>query len=380
MADLILDSLEIRNFRAFRHLRIEQLGRVNLITGKNNVGKSCLLEAIWIYICNGRPNFIFDMLEKRREISSYKLSHFNDVTVAGESGSAAKHLFFGRRDVDMSGILFSIGRTDSESSALSVSIKPYVWRQYQDGLRQLQPYNADMDNATSALVPTLVVERNGRVWFVYHLDQMIPKQEISGQFGPVINPGVFVYEGGLESAETGVMWDRIALSDLERDVVAALKIIEPDIEGVNLRGNLVSSDERTPIVRIKNYDTPIPLRSMGEGMNRLFGIVLALVNAKDGFLLIDEVETGIHYSVLPEVWRLIFEVAQRLNVQVFATTHSWDCIQAFQQAADENTGEEGLLIRLENREGEVTVGGEVSATLFDERKLTIATREHIEVR
>ena len=103
------------------------------------------------------------MLEKRREISSYKLSHFNDVTVAGESGSAAKHLFFGRRDVDMSGILFSIWQNGTQSSALSVSIKPYVWRQYQDGLRQLQPYNADMDTATSALVPTLVVERNERV-------------------------------------------------------------------------------------------------------------------------------------------------------------------------------------------------------------------------
>ena len=109
-------------------------------------------------------------------------------------------------------------------------------------------------------------------------------------------------------------------------------------------------------------------------MNRMFGIALALVNAKDGMLLIDEVDTGLHYSVLPDLWKLIFEVAHRLNVQVFATSHSWDCIQAFQQAAEANKDEEGMLIRLENRDGEVV------PVMFDERKLNIAAREQIEVR
>ena len=109
-------------------------------------------------------------------------------------------------------------------------------------------------------------------------------------------------------------------------------------------------------------------------MNRMLGIALALVNAKDGMLLIDEVDTGLHYSVLPDLWKLIFEVAHRLNVQVFATSHSWDCIQAFQQAADANKDEEGVLVRLETQEGEV------AAVTFDERMLNIATREHIEVR
>ncbi len=113
---------------------------------------------------------------------------------------------------------------------------------------------------------------------------------------------------------------------------------------------------------------------MGEGMNRMLGIALALVNAKDGMLLIDEVDTGLHYSVLPDLWKLIFEVAHRLNVQVFATSHSKDCVEAFQQAADNNKDEEGILVRLEVQDGEVV------PVTFDERMLNIATREHIEVR
>ena len=109
-------------------------------------------------------------------------------------------------------------------------------------------------------------------------------------------------------------------------------------------------------------------------MNRMLGIALALVNAKDGMLLIDEVDTGLHYSVLPDLWKLIFEVAHRLNVQVFATSHSWDCIQAFQQAADANKDEEGMLIRLENRKDSIR------AVTFDEEELAVVAREQIEVR
>jgi AAA15 family ATPase/GTPase len=100
---------------------------------------------------------------------------------------------------------------------------------------------------------------------------------------------------------------------------------------------------------------------------------LALVYAKDGVLLIDEIENGLHYSVLPDVWKLIFAVANRLNVQVFATTHNWDCIEAFQQASEADPNEEAMLIRLNGT-------GDTPPTLFDERKLKIATRSDIEVR
>lgn len=108
-------------------------------------------------------------------------------------------------------------------------------------------------------------------------------------------------------------------------------------------------------------------------MQRMLGIALALVNAENGILLIDEIENGLHYSVQTDIWRLIFQIAQRLNVQVFATSHSWDCITSFQQAAQEDK-QEGVLVRLENKKGEVV------ATVFNENKLAIATREQIEIR
>jgi predicted ATP-dependent endonuclease of OLD family len=109
-------------------------------------------------------------------------------------------------------------------------------------------------------------------------------------------------------------------------------------------------------------------------MTRLFGLVLALVNARDGILLVDEVDSGLHYTVYPALWRLIFQVAADLNVQVFATTHSWDCIEGFQQAAQQVDDEAGMLIRLERRQGHIV------PILFDTSRLSIATRQEIEVR
>jgi predicted ATPase len=172
--------------------------------------------------------------------------------------------------------------------------------------------------------------------------------------------------------EIGKLWDNITQTDLEKDVLKSLQIIAPRLEGVSL----VSQDarrERVPIVRLAGVDQPPPLRSLGDGMNRLFGIALALVNAKDGMLLIDEVENGLHYSVQPDVWKLIFETARNLNVQVFATTHSWDCIEAFQKAAQESP-EDGMLIRLAERQGNII------SDVFSEKELGIATKRQIELR
>jgi hypothetical protein len=155
--------------------------------------------------------------------------------------------------------------------------------------------------------------------------------------------------------------------------VNALKIIAPDIEAVSMVGSEGPSQLRTAIVRSSGFPRPVPLRSFGDGLNRLFGIVLSLVNAKGGFLLIDEFENGMHHTVQLDVWRGIFHLSNLLNVQVFATSHSWDAVEAFQEAAAEHP-DEGLLIRLSRK------GDEVIPTLFDGEELAVATRDRIEVR
>ena len=150
-----------------------------------------------------------------------------------------------------------------------------------------------------------------------------------------------VSAAGLSPIDMAALWDDTVLLDLQHDIVAALQVIAPSTVSVNFVGARKGSVERIPIVKVQEFALPVALRTLGEGMNRMLGIALALVNAKDGMLLIDEVDTGLHYSVLPDLWKLVFEVAHRLNVQVFATSHSWDCIAAFQQAAADNISSAG---------------------------------------
>src|SRR5207253_1317065 len=96
---------------------------------------------------------------------------------------------------------------------------------------------------------------------------------------------VFIYANGLTSKEVAVLWDQIQLTDLEEDVLGALRILVPTVERLGFREGY-NRDERIPIVRVSGSDSPERLRSMGEGMNRILGIALALVNAKDGILLV----------------------------------------------------------------------------------------------
>ena len=169
------------------------------------------------------------------------------------------------------------------------------------------------------------------------------------------------------------MWDRIALSEGEKAVVEALRIIDPRISAVSMVGGDSSRQQRRAIVRAEGIPRPVPLRTFGDGLNRLFGIALSLVNAKDGLLLIDEFENGMHHTVQTDAWRAVFKLASRLDIQVVATSHSWDAIEAFQKAASESL-EDGVLIRL-SRKGE-----DIIPTLFRKDELAIATRDRIEVR
>ena len=371
---LVLDSLEIKNFRAFKHLRIEKLGRVNLIVGKNNVGKSSVLEALWLYAHNGGQRYIWQLLQQRNE----GLPQRNEKTQAdGDTMqkrlASLQNLFYGRGEFTQSINQIGIGLLDSKSQMLSITVRWYLEDINSEGETILKLLKSDEYASADNPKPRIVIKlggQPGRSQPINPTSSFTLRDTISQ---PYKAHSVFTAASGLQPEDIGDYWDNIALSYLETDVLTALNILAPNVEGVNLIGE-GSRGERVAKVRLLGSTVPIPLRSLGEGMNRMFGIALALVNAKDGMLLIDEVDTGLHYSVLPDLWKLIFEVAHRLNVQVFATSHSWDCIEAFQSAAASNTEEEGILVRLEMQDGEVV------PVTFDERMLSIATREHIEVR
>ncbi|MGP0065522.1 MAG: AAA family ATPase [Isosphaeraceae bacterium] len=391
--DLILKSLEIQRFRCFRELRIGHLGRVNLIVGKNNVGKSTVLEALRLFASPSSLEILLEILASRDEISRSEVDAWNRNP---RSPIPLDSLFFGRPASMEEVESIFIGPADATEKTLEISIRQenQVVKIYftdtanaSDGTSQSPVFN--MHHRIRLLVfrigPATKVFPVGMQMF-QGLPANLGVEKISssrGESSPIRDvPHFSVGPNGLDLRLIGQLWDRISLSPLEKSVISALSIISPKVERVAMkapRGDLEGltpaglAASRIPFVKLESFEEPLPLRALGDGANRLFGLALALASARDGLLLVDEIENGLHYSVQPDVWRLVFEMATRLNVQVFATTHSYDCIKAFEEAARESE-EEGVLVRLA-RKGDRTLVGE-----FDERELEIAVEGEIEVR
>ncbi|OAN65474.1 hypothetical protein A6A05_05820 [Magnetospirillum moscoviense] len=177
---------------------------------------------------------------------------------------------------------------------------------------------------------------------------------------------ILIPASGLTQDTIQSFWDRITLTEAEDDIDQALQLLDPTIQRVSLTST-------GPVVKLKGAPAPVPLRRLGEGMGRLFALALGMVNAKGGVMLIDEIETGLHRDTQARMWPFLFTLARRLNVQLFATTHSWDCIATFAEAAKE-TPDEVALVRLERFEDDIR------AVRYDEGELLVASAQGIEVR
>ena len=165
----------------------------------------------------------------------------------------------------------------------------------------------------------------------------------------------------------------MVFTSFENSVIEALRlVVGKDLERIAIVSDLYNRRSRI-VAKFKNFPGPVPLKRLGDGAQRLFGIAVALANCQDGILLIDEVENGIHFSIQPALWRMIFTAARKGNIQVFAATHGWDCIVGFAIAANQSP-EVGALIRLEQFKQQI------DAIHYSEEELEVAAQQRIEVR
>ena len=356
----MLTSLEIKNFRTFSHLVIERLGRVNLIVGKNNVGKTTLLEALRLY-AGLKPEWaIGEMLIERDELPDWH------PVEPGKVLDAVWSMFHRQRRRAGEINELSIGSRNETVDTLKVSF-----------LRMEHPEQSQLS-----------FDRGQGAVRRMDIDSLtnIPSQHT--ETGTVFRPA-----RGMSAETLPWWWDSIALRPGEDRVVEFLQLLAP-IERINFASPHRSSrHERIPEVRLKGEDKPVTLRSLGDGVVRIFEIAVALeatacLKGHEGtedegengkvprLLLIDEFENGIHHSLHAEVWRSLFRLAELHDLQIFATSHSYDCLRGFGEAIVSSNQNDGFVIRLEQVEGEERTG----AVIVDREGVPIVVRESIEVR
>jgi hypothetical protein len=369
-----ISSLTIKGFRSIRQLELKDLGRVNLITGRNNIGKSSVIEALTLLMSGGSLAALNMILWNREELSGESQENSRPLNI--EMPPPVVSFFPGSPPIsEICDPVVLMGNGGSRSFSLDIYAGYWVEEGDANGSKLKFLRSGQPNFGQAAGIPALEISTGARRFFL-RLNQLQPKLgEAYARVEPRAVPFVFVNPYcGSRTAEYEAQWDRIALSDLEKEVVRALKILDPGITGVSMVGAGDGANQvRHAIVRSNAFSHPVPLRSFGDGMNRVFAIVLSLVSSKNGYLFIDEFENGMHHTLQLDVWRIIFRLSATLNVQVFATSHSWDTVEAFQKAAAEEPSA-GLLVRLSKK------GESLIATPFREDELAIATREHIEVR
>lgn len=379
----MLTSFGIKNYRLFDQLDIKRLSRVNLFVGKNNAGKSALLEAVELYASNISTKVLADLVTQRQELWKEQ-----SPTVDQQASThPLRHLFYNHHlpELDEEGI--TLGPLELGAERIHVRVAAYRVEEDQEGVVRtslISPSEVPPDLTDLELA--LIGQENGKTWRVFRLDREIQSESRFYSRSAISSGRELKYvtqvvpTRNMTEEKVASLWDAIALTGIDDEVVTGLKLLEPRIEGVAIVGPVSErrSDripiERIPLVKLANLSERLPLRSLGDGAIRLFQIMVALANARDGILLVDEFENGLHWSIQNKLWEMVFRLSERLNVQVFASTHSRDCVKSFGETW-KTREKEGAFYRL-SRLGEQSV----KLTHYTCETLSDALETDVEVR
>ena len=376
---LHLPDLQIKNFRCIDHLSIGKLGRVTLIAGYNGIGKTTILEAVRIYADRGRYDSLMELLDGREEFVTSFNENQEPVSIPDYDA-----FFFGRHS--KIGDFFSIG-TQCEQENLTIKIiDARDLANFQPELFEEAPYENSYKalsisyNGAQSLLPW--PSEIGGLFQRKFSHQIPPSQRrrialsMSDSDMPESLNTISLGPGLPQNEMLARYWDKIALTEEESIVLDMLRLTGQCIDRIAVVGDDRSRHRSGSKIIVKTQGHPqrVSLRSLGDGLTRLFATGLALTGSRNGFLLIDEVENGVHHSVQYRFWKMIIEVAQEYNIQVLATTHSFECVKAFVKATSENQDAEGVLVRLSRKTGELR------AVEYDEEKLLLASKYDVEVR
>ena len=190
-------------------------------------------------------------------------------------------------------------------------------------------------------------------------------------------PVQFVTPDSLEVEPMRAMWDQVLIEGREAEVIGAMQLLEPELDSIHFLTNddpQMRAGRAGVLLGFRGTGRRVPLGSYGDGMRRLLALSLSLMRTAEGFLLIDEIDTGLHWTVMEDMWRLVVETAQQSSIQVFATTHSFDCLRGL-AALVESRPDLAEEISVQKIERLLT-----KAVGVDAQDLRVAVEQNIEVR
>lgn len=360
----MIRDLTLTRFRSLRSFSVPGLTRVSLFLGGNNAGKTSVLEAAELLL--GGPRLLWRSPSRRDEF----LPEQERTSTYGAGVEAdIRHLFCGHALQLGSSFRIESSGWPARTFACEVVSAHEAGDSDQAGLAlpEVEPLMAVRVEASNPdRVATIPLTAQGGL----HRDtwRRFLQEGIKGSSSsPVVS---MISPSTADTGSLGVLWDRIVLTPEEDRVIEALRIIEPEVE----RLAAISRARDGLLVKLRDMDMRIPLGSMGDGIRYLLTLAMHLVYVSGGCLLVDEIDTGLHYSVMEKLWRLVLESARRLDVQVIASTHSLDCLRSLASVCRTSAdAREDVSVHRVNR-------GTVQAIRYSSDELQTAVREEMEIR
>ena len=292
-----LTYFKVENFKRFESFEMKDLGQFNLIVGDNNVGKTSVLEALLV---DTDPSFYFNNLIKALNFRKIKpTNNYQDFEL------------YVRRQSIRSSDKYSI-KTEWAIGTSSHSLEILF-----DKNSQSFKVSKKVESQTAQLL--------GREYYFY---------DPFGINASYRFPFIPFYRG--HDDDLAQFYSQLQSSKLlKKYFLTALSILLPDIEDIELSSPYPGISPHL-IVFQKNIDASIPLALFGDGLLKLFRLLVEIVLNKGHRLMIDEIDTGIHFSHFKEFWKVILQTAKDNDVQLFMTTHNEECIKYFKEVLDED--------------------------------------------
>lgn len=342
-----LSSFEAVHYRGLNGLSIPRLSAANLVTGANGVGKTALLEAMWLFMGRHSPMLLWNKNIQRSG---------NPVV---DPVSRLSH-----------GVLELHGVENGTEHRLASTFEhvPAADTPAVDGYAT-HPIVGRLDTH----IDGSVVDRDGGVDGLHQayggtVRYVNPK-------APAQRPNCFI-EGTkyhLDASGSYLQYYSEIVRDAGKDELrSALNVILPNVSDIEI---LMDEAQTSYLSAVTADGRQLPLDDLGGGVVRLFRLMLSCYMSRNGILFADEIENGIHHSTLTEIWRRIRRWMTEWNVQVVATTHSNECIAAAMTAFEDAPHDLSIHKLFLNRE---TAG--VEAATFNGKTIEGARDLNLEVR
>ena len=340
----MISDLDIEGYRGLKSLKMNGFGRINLLVGKNNSGKSSVLEALHLLgaqsnilsaialVCGGRDEILppDESLTKRlmSDIES-DISHL----FTGHELEIGKNLYVRATDRAAKRVL-SLKITDPTGDELSAEDTQVDLLDLSSGQNEALTPRLALTITGLADTKVLLSRRGGLSYNAIERVQRL-KRSISDQSAVKT---VTIPTGSSSPPELARALNAAIDARREKDVVTALNFLDSDIEDIFPIAEMPRYISRGGIkLGLKGGHKRVPLGSMGDGVRRMLALALQIPQAQDGLLLIDEIDTGLHYTILERMWDFLYKTAQEFNVQVFAATHSSDCVKSLASICQDHT-------------------------------------------